>query len=76
MRTIVVSCGVMKHAIYASDMHDGIIVKDSSCDVTRMTIEAVRDYMVDDAKDNKPVGYSWKRDDGSTVKLILMIEGK
>ena len=75
MKRINVACGLLTHAIFAQDVHDNVVVNDSTCDVTRMAIEAVRDYMVDEAtKGNGSVGYSWKRKDGTTVKLMCVID--
>ena len=67
-----VSCGLLQHAIYAQydDKHGNVL----SRVVTDNAIKAVRDYMVDDMKDSSSVGYSWKRADGKTVKLVCIVE--
>ncbi len=44
-------------------------------DMTLETIEAVRDFLISQIKDNdKGAGYQWKREDGKFVKLMLTIE--
>ncbi len=72
-----VACGVLQPVIYAGhydklthepDMND-------KCDVTRLAITAVRDYMVDTMpKGQTSQGFSWKRKDGKKVTLVCMIE--
>ena len=70
MNRIVVSCGLFNHAIYAQD-----VVSDSDvCDVTHMTINAVRDYMVNNIVCGNSTDYSWKRNDGKTVRLVCTVE--
>lgn len=44
-----------------------------SC-VTEEAIEAVRDYMASNIHETGSFGYSWKRKDGKTVKLIVTIQ--
>ena len=69
-----VACGVLSHAIYASEvLHNG--KPDDHCtNVTTEAINAVRDYMVDSIKEGNSTGYSWKRADGKIVKLVCVVE--
>ena len=68
---ITLTCGIAKHTIYA---HDPLLITDPQ-PVTKVAIEAVRDYMVEDIPKGKDsVGYAWKRGDGKTVQLICLIK--
>lgn len=65
-------CGIANHAIYVANQD---FVDCEPVPVTQSAITAVRDYMVDDIPKGKTsTGYSWKRGDGKTVKLICIIE--
>ena len=70
--TLYVTCGIFNHTIYIADRKNALALP---IPVTKSAITAVRDYMVDDIKKGETsVGYSWKRDDGKTVKLVCMVE--
>ena len=72
MDKLSVTCGIANHAIYIHNPSN-IMAQPIVC--TNACITAVRDYMVDDIKKGEAsVGYSWKRDDGKTVKLICIVE--
>lgn len=67
-----VSCGIM--GIYAGTVKkNGKEWLNKSC-VTEEAIEAVRDYMASNIHETGSFGYSWKRKDGKTVKLIATIQ--
>lgn len=70
---IIVACGILEHDIFAKLIVNGK-PDVSVCKVTNMAIKAVRDYMVDGMNGNKSIGYSWKRSDGKTVKLVCTVE--
>lgn len=72
MDNLYVVCGIANHAIYIANK-DKALAMPIPC--TQSAITAVRDYMVDDInKGETSVGYSWKREDGKTVKLVCIVE--
>lgn len=65
-------CSTSNHAIYLANVNPMILGTQT---MTKEAIEAVRDYMVGDInKGESSVGYSWKRGDGKTVKLVCIVE--
>ena len=66
-----IACGITRHDIFLSNGNE---MKNNPLCVTTMCINGVRDYMVDSIRDNAPVVYAWKRNDGKIVKLACVVE--
>lgn len=45
-------------------------------DVTQMAVEAVRDYMAVQMKDNRSIGIKWQMEDNKEMHLILSLNDK
>ena len=72
MDDLSVTCGIANHKIYIYHPCKPLAMPVTCTDAC---ITAVRDYMVADIKQGESsVGYSWKRTDGKTVKLVCIVE--
>lgn len=70
-----VGMGGISGTIYAGTlMRNGTVWKDRS-DVTEEAIGAVRDHMIEKAREKNvdSYGFSWKHEDGGSVQLIVRI---